>query len=67
VVLLDGEPSGRRGGIEQSEGQDGVVVRGSENGEGFLCRFSFFNKVGSKDNVLSRLNPIEWGMTSASI
>jgi hypothetical protein len=26
-------------------------------------RFSLFNKVRSKDNLLSRLNPIEWSIT----
>jgi hypothetical protein len=30
-------------------------------------RFRFFNKVGSKDNLLSQLNPIEWSMASTSI
>jgi hypothetical protein len=30
-------------------------------------RFSFFDKVGSKDNLLSRFNPIDWGTTSTSV
>jgi hypothetical protein len=30
-------------------------------------RFSFFDKVRSKDNLLSRLNSIEWSATSTSV
>jgi hypothetical protein len=29
--------------------------------------FNFFDKVGAKDNLLSQLNPIEWGVASTSI
>jgi hypothetical protein len=36
MVVLDGKPSGGRGGNEQSEGRDDVAVKGSENGEWFL-------------------------------
>jgi hypothetical protein len=30
-------------------------------------RFSFFNKVGAKDNHLPWLNPIEWSVASMSV
>jgi hypothetical protein len=29
--------------------------------------FNFFDKVGAKDNLLSWLNPIEWGAASMSV
>jgi hypothetical protein len=38
------------------------IILDSTNG-----RFSFFDKVRSKDNLLFRLNPIEWGVASTSI
>jgi hypothetical protein len=31
------------------------------------CHFSFFDKLGPKDDLLSRFNPIEWTTTSTSI
>jgi hypothetical protein len=44
-----------------------MILRLSSYLESTNSCFSFFDKVWSKDNLLSRLNPIEWSAASTPV